>query len=281
MDEAGRDAIRQRLRDLLAPHDEILFAYLLGSFEQSLPFRDIDVALYLEPSFLQANDELQYSLRLTDELEQSLPYPIDVRVLNNAPCGFRYNATRGRLILCRDEALHREWLAETWEEYLDFAPALRHIGRGWVRKLCGDGATDEQVIIGRIGALRQNIERVRQIVTSHDEQSLINDAYKMAALKWHLTLAIEDVFSLCSRTIARLGGAAPTSYAECFKRAHELGIIDESLMERLRAMVRFRNLLIHRYWEVDDRRVIAIAQIALGDLEAFAVAVARHFGLTP
>ncbi len=279
MEASAREVVRQQLSERLAPHAEILFAYLLGSFQQGLPFRDIDVAVYLEPVFLQPTDALLYSFRLADELERAVRYPVDVRVLNDAPCGFRYNATRGTLLFSRDEPLRLEWVTRTWQEYLDFEPHLVRIGQAWLCQMREGYKMDKRVLIRRIGALRQNLQMVRQIVASADDPSLLSDAYKLAALKWHLLLAIEDAFALCSHAVARLGGEVPTSYAECFETLQRHGVIEEPLLERLRAMARFRNLLIHRYWEVDDRRVLKICRNNLDDLEAFASAIGNYFGL--
>ncbi len=279
MEESSREALRQQLRQQLMPHTEILFAYLLGSFQQGLPFRDIDVAVYLKPAFLQSTDTLTYCFKLADELERAVGYPIDVNLLNNASCGFCYNATRGILLLSRDEPLRHEWVAQIWREYLDFEPHLISVGRAWVRQL-GKGETmDTRVLIKRIGSMLQNLGMVRQIMASEAPQSLLGDVYKVAALKWYLLLAIEDAFALCSHAVAELGGDAPTSYAECFETLWEHGLIEESLRDRLRMMARFRNLLVHRYWDVDDSRVLDICQNHLGDLEKLALALSDRFGL--
>ena len=54
-----RAGIVAQLRAALAERPEIRLAYLLGSFAQARPFRDIDIAVYLEPSFLQSVDPLR------------------------------------------------------------------------------------------------------------------------------------------------------------------------------------------------------------------------------
>jgi uncharacterized protein YutE (UPF0331/DUF86 family) len=69
------------------------------------------------------------------------------------------------------------------------------------------------------------------------------------------------------------------AYAECFERLAARGILDADLSSRLQAMARFRNLLLHRYWEVDDQRVLAIARNELGDLERFVDALSVHFNV--
>jgi uncharacterized protein YutE (UPF0331/DUF86 family) len=117
------------------------------------------------------------------------------------------------------------------------------------------------------------------VLSAGDDTVILGDWRLLGALKWHLLLAIEDAFSLCQQVVAGIGGTAPSAYAECFESLQQLGIIDQSLSERLRAMARFRNLLLHRYWEVDDQRVLTIARNDLGDLEMLIGALDTRFNL--
>jgi len=55
----------------------------------------------------------------------------------------------------------------------------------------------------------------------------------------------------------------------------EEGVIDEDLSERLQRWMGFRNILVHLYLEIDHSRVYDAIQADLGDLEAFAAAMAR------
>jgi uncharacterized protein YutE (UPF0331/DUF86 family) len=139
--------------------------------------------------------------------------------------------------------------------------------------------SNTQRLLTRIGALRDNLQRVREGLQDTDDATLLRDPWRLAAIKWHMLLAIEDAFALCNQTIAILGGDAPTAYAECFEKLAAHGVIDSALAERLKAMARFRNLLLHRYWEVDDQRVLTIARNDLSDLEQFVGVLSVHFNL--
>ena len=139
--------------------------------------------------------------------------------------------------------------------------------------------SNTQRLLTRIGALRDNLQRVREGLQDADDATLLRDPWRLAAIKWHTLLAIEDAFALCNQTIATLGGDAPTAYAECFEKLAAHGVIDSALAERLKAMARFRNLLLHRYWEVDDQRVLTIARNDLSDLERFVGALSVRFNL--
>ncbi|OYT74700.1 MAG: nucleotidyltransferase [Armatimonadetes bacterium JP3_11] len=122
-----RAAIQQRLREHLNAHPEIRLAYLMGSFLTDRPFRDIDIAVYLEPELLQSVDLLRYCFQLADELERVVRYPVDVHRLNDAPCGFRFEATRGIVLVSRDESFRIDWTVRTWQEYCDFEPHQRQM----------------------------------------------------------------------------------------------------------------------------------------------------------
>jgi predicted nucleotidyltransferase len=107
-------------------------AILLGSFAQARPFRDIDIAVYLELTFLQEVDPLRYCFHLADALERAVGYPVDVHRLNDAPCGFRFSATCGQVLLSRDEAFRREWLRpfrELYEQHAEATDANRCTAR--------------------------------------------------------------------------------------------------------------------------------------------------------
>jgi len=136
-----------------------------------------------------------------------------------------------------------------------------------------------QRLLTRISALHENLQRIREALQQADDATLLGDPVRLAALKWHLLLALEDAFALCNQAVAILGGEPPSAYAECFERLAARSIVDAELSNRLQAMARFRNLLLHRYWEVDDQRVLQIARNDLGDLERFVGVLSVHLNL--
>jgi uncharacterized protein YutE (UPF0331/DUF86 family) len=78
--------------------------------------------------------------------------------------------------------------------------------------------------------------------------------------------------------MAKLARKSSSSYGECFQGLQEFGILDDELLERLIRMARFRNLLVHRYWEVDSKRILQYARENLGDFEAFLEQVGKFVG---
>jgi predicted nucleotidyltransferase len=122
----AKEPIVKRLAELLAQREEILFACLHGSFEESIDgFNDIDVAVLLEPSKIQPETVFDYQMELGIFLERHVNYSIDLKVLNFAGIGFQYAASGGRLLTADDPENWFSFRERTWLTYLDFAPVAR------------------------------------------------------------------------------------------------------------------------------------------------------------
>jgi predicted nucleotidyltransferase len=109
----------------LAARPEIAFAFLHGSFTAGGPFRDLDVAVYFDAERVSPDQLRDYEAGLAIALEEKVMFPVDVRVLNDAPVSFRYHAIKGRLLVARDGNVADEFRARTWDDYCDFAPFAR------------------------------------------------------------------------------------------------------------------------------------------------------------
>jgi len=123
--ERDHERIVVRLRRELEVRPEIVLAVLHGSFEQGGTYRDIDVAVWLDPQRISRDEHFRYALDLSVHLQLELERPVDVRVLNEAPLAFRYHALRGRSLVVRDEAFLDVLRERTWDDYLDFQPFAR------------------------------------------------------------------------------------------------------------------------------------------------------------
>ena len=123
--DPDRGQLSSRLARELDARSEVLLALLHGSFARGETFRDIDVAVWLDPLRLSKDERFRFALDLSVELRLTLGHPIDVRVLNDAPLGFRYHALAGAALMVRDEEFLAELRARIWDEYLDFQPFAR------------------------------------------------------------------------------------------------------------------------------------------------------------
>lgn len=124
LDEDARRRIRDRLREALLAEDDIVAAYLFGSFRTGR-FRDLDVGVLLEgqPGSVEA---VRRGLSLSRELTHHLGVPVDVRTLNDAPVSFAFDVLRtGERVVSRDEDRRAAFEARTFSLYHDFLPYRR------------------------------------------------------------------------------------------------------------------------------------------------------------
>ncbi len=110
-----------QLKEILIERDEILFAYIHGSFLDNLPFHDIDVALYVDPKEVDSSQSFDYSLGLSVELTQKLGKDIDTKVMNYAPVGFQHSVYKnGKLLFSREDSLRLDLLEKNSLDYISF-----------------------------------------------------------------------------------------------------------------------------------------------------------------
>ena len=118
-----RERIRRTLVTVLESVPDVEFAWLHGSFLAADKFRDIDIGVHLSAT---AEVRVQRGLELAVRLDQEIGFPIDVRVLNDAPVTFLFHVFReGRLLLSRNDEGLADLMERTVREYLDAAPLLR------------------------------------------------------------------------------------------------------------------------------------------------------------
>lgn len=122
---AEKRKIKRILKKELSHREEIVFAYLHGSFLLPVPCGDIDIAVYVGESALNKIRVWEYEADLSAALEPLVGMPVDVLVLNRAPVALRYHATRGEMLVSKNEFARFTFLEETWREYFDCQPLFR------------------------------------------------------------------------------------------------------------------------------------------------------------
>ncbi|MCE2541080.1 MAG: DUF86 domain-containing protein [Acidobacteria bacterium] len=128
------------------------------------------------------------------------------------------------------------------------------------------------MVRARCAEIEESVQRLEALAATSLADFLVDrDALDIAS--YRLLVAIEAALALCYHVSSRRLRTTPADYAGCFGLLGEAGILAPDLTKRLQRMAKFRNLLVHVYWEVDYRRVHAAMRENLGDLREFASAV--------
>jgi uncharacterized protein YutE (UPF0331/DUF86 family) len=138
---------------------------------------------------------------------------------------------------------------------------------------------DQDVVTRLISVLRKSLDRLR-VLSQLDESAFVKDADKVGSAKYHFIVAIESCIDLCNHIIARNGYRAPEDYGDTFRVMADAGGLSPTFADDLVAMAKFRNRLVHLYWEVDDRQVHEFLRNRLDDMNRFLGAIAAFLNLT-
>lgn len=136
---------------------------------------------------------------------------------------------------------------------------------------------DIKKLNARVNEIREAIKEIREYL-SVPEEEFWKDHRNILAIEQLLLRAIEATGGICLHLAAKKLKRGAESLAHCFEILGE-GLIDKKRADSLIKMSRFRNILIHKYWEVDEKRIYEYAKNNLEDFENFLKAV--HQFLTP
>jgi len=125
-----------------------------------------------------------------------------------------------------------------------------------------------------LGHINESGQRLRELARQ-SRADFLADYRNTESAKYLFIVAAEAAIDICNHIVARAGGRAPNSYADCFAALADLGVFSSVLAEQLQPLARFRNLLVHRYGEVSDERVYEIMHHDLGTLDSFRNAIAK------
>ncbi|KXB06147.1 hypothetical protein AKJ53_01215 [candidate division MSBL1 archaeon SCGC-AAA382F02] len=127
---------------------------------------------------------------------------------------------------------------------------------------------DQELIEKKIDLLEGKLDYLKETKEIKPDKFL--DSFeKIQATKHTLQEAIEACLDIANHIIAAKGLQRSETYSGMFQRLAKDMIVEEELADRLGNMARFRNLLVHQYTEVDNRRVHEILQENLDDIEEF------------
>ncbi len=100
-------------------------------------------------------------------------------------------------------------------------------------------------------------------------QTFFSDPHKISSAKYNFIVAIEGAIDLCNHVIAKNALRTPEDYADTFRVMAERGAFDADFTNALIQMARFRNRLVHIYWEVDNSELYSLLETRLDDIRAF------------
>ena len=119
-----------------------------------------------------------------------------------------------------------------------------------------------------ISSMRESVRILREL-QDMPETEFNEDIHRQGSAKYNFIAAIEAAIDIANHLISKCGFRAPNDYADTFRVLADSGVLDKDFASELEKMARFRNRLVHIYWNVDVGEIWRILQSRLGDFEQF------------
>jgi len=135
---------------------------------------------------------------------------------------------------------------------------------------------DRERIVFLIGEIEKSLTILKEFSLKGREE-VISDLKILGSIKYYLIVAIEACIDISNHIIAKEHLGVPQTYSDCFKILQANNIISNQLAQKLINMAKFRNLLVHLYWDINDKKIYEILQSELDDFKEFIKQISTAF----
>ena len=126
----------------------------------------------------------------------------------------------------------------------------------------------------KLGDISNSITRL-QALSNGGRDAFLQSPDNQDIARSRLLTAIEAALNICFHLCAKQLEQIPDDYAACFERLGQAGLISGDLAVRLARMARFRNRLVHLYWDIDYGEVFDFLPDGLDDLREYVATIGR------
>ena len=126
----------------------------------------------------------------------------------------------------------------------------------------------DDVLLNKVAIIERCLARLEQEYLGHEDE-LDTNLTRQDSIILNLQRCCEAAIDLAMHwvRVRRLG--LPQESREAFTLLHDAGLIDEMLMQRMQAMVGFRNIAVHNYQKLSLEIVRSILNENLDDFRQF------------
>lgn len=130
----------------------------------------------------------------------------------------------------------------------------------------------------KIALLNENLSILDQIDNELQKgQQSISDRRLQWQIRYGLLESIQIVIDIACNIVAEYFKRTPSNYRECIEILGEMGVLQNDIADRLKAMVGLRNLLVHEYISIDTEKLREMTGQS-ADFRAFINSVAEYTG---
>ena len=111
---------------------------------------------------------------------------------------------------------------------------------------------DVELIKHRVKDVEKCISELKRLASIPFAELTQDQIYSM---RYNIIVLVESLVSIAIHILVEEYNYKPEYYAEALRELASKLSLKQECIEELKALVKLRNLLVHRYWIIDDRRV--------------------------
>ena len=108
---------------------------------------------------------------------------------------------------------------------------------------------------------------IEKIISQKND--LLQDPHILKSLKYSTIVIAEAIASTLQHILAKKYNIVIAGYMAAFSESKEYKVIQIELLTRLQPFFRFRNMLVHQYWRVNNKVFISNLRNGLNDFRIF------------
>ena len=137
---------------------------------------------------------------------------------------------------------------------------------------------DKDLIEAKIDIIERNLRFIRESYGNKTAEEIEEDYRDYQALKFSLFEIVEACIDIANHIISAERFERAEEYSQMFVVLAKHNVISRELADKLSDMARFRNLLVHRYGELEAERIMEIVREDLDDVVEFVKEVKKFVG---
>lgn len=133
---------------------------------------------------------------------------------------------------------------------------------------------DSEYLKGRVKEVVEAVKELKRLTAQRFEVLSFDERHSM---RYQIIVLAEAIGNICIHISLEDLGYEPESYSDCLTYLRDKRVIRSG--EDLIKIIKMRNLLVHRYWEVDDFKVHSSVKENFRCVEEFLKTVEDRYGL--
>ena len=243
------------------------FVALIGSLaERGETYHDLDIAIKTDkrnkyPILCKVIQDLSRELSIKEE-------QIDVIDLDRADLELKKEViTKGQILL--DRIGYKEKLIEELNaKYAEYNEFQKICINEWINS--ADPSTiDVNIIKRRMDFIKSETAFLKENILDKSIEEVKKSPILKRLIERSFHLILEAILDICRHIVSSMGWGPALSYSEFVELCHKHNVIDKKLKEEIIREIRLRNIIIHRYLEIDYRKLYEESEKLEGIVKEF------------